>query len=331
MALFRKKTEVDEAEQEKFAHEVRVAQAVMRRYPASTKVSFGAPTKCPDCGQYGFVVNVNHALAMCANRCLACGMEWTLTRRALAHAAASVLPDLIEVPRLALSPDPVVEVADDAGDMIDLDHPPSWFSDPAPAPRPAGPPAPTWHRDSELLAAALAPPELVRTAPAETAPEPVPPTAPPVPAAEASEAPPMTPPLRVLMIEDNVFDFMLLESLLEPVRGSVEVLHAATLGEGYRLYHAGIDAVLLDLSLPDSDGVSTLMEWLHRTPRSAPVIVLSGHGDATLIAECRSLGAPHYIQKQHLAALSEDPKGAATFVALLQATVLKHRAQQLPV
>lgn len=345
MALFRKKDEDDGQDRERFAHEVRTARAVLRRYPGAPSVSFGGPTKCPDCGEYGFVVNVNHAAGLCANRCLTCGTEWTLSKRGLDYALANpeppppaarldaVVPPAAPAPvhrAAAVEPPPVPEPAPLA-ELEPDDGAAERFAKPGPAGPPvATPPAAT----TDAAPAAPAPTDTTDTtdtidlAEPRTAPfEPTAPSEPPAPATTAPDTTAGDGPLRVLMIEDNAFDFMLLEALLETVRTEVELHHAATLAEGSREYDLGIDAVLLDLSLPDSDGVATLETWLRDHPDSAPVIVLSGLNDGALIADCRALGVSHYIQKQHLEALSDDPAtGAGKFVQLLRGTIRKHHA-----
>lgn len=346
MALFRKKDEDDGQDRERFAHEVRTARAVLRGYPGAPSVSFGGPTKCPDCGEYGFVVNVNHAAGLCANRCLTCGTEWTLSKRGLDYAlanpeppppaarldavAAPAVPAPVHRPAVVDAPPvpepPAPEPAPLADLEPDLDDAAERFAKPGPA----GPPVAT---------PAAVPTDASAHAPTDGAAPPADPASPatidlaeprteqPAPAPAAADAPAGDGPLRVLMIEDNAFDFMLLEALLETVRAEVELRHAATLAEGSRGYDPDIDAVLLDLSLPDSEGVATLETWLRDHPDSAPVIVLSGLNDGALIADCRALGVSHYIQKQHLEALSDDPAtGAGKFVQLLRGSIRKHHA-----
>ena len=64
--------------------------------------------------------------------------------------------------------------------------------------------------------------------------------------------------VRLLLIEDNPGDARRVEILLSEASSSVdfEVVRAERLGEALELLeHTGFDAILLDLSLPDSSGL----------------------------------------------------------------------------
>jgi CheY-like chemotaxis protein len=132
--------------------------------------------------------------------------------------------------------------------------------------------------------------------------------------------------LRVLVAEDNPFDLAVLEELVDLARPrAVELLTAATREEAERLaassYH---DLVLLDLDLPDSTGITTLLEWQHRAVSSAPVIILSGSDDPAVIREARALGAVHFIKKAQLSELADaGTAGANRLSRLLRTTVTR--------
>lgn len=81
----------------------------------------------------------------------------------------------------------------------------------------------------------------------------------------------------LLLIEDNPADYRLVTELLEDAApGRFRVEHARRLEEGLEILGAGhFDAVILDLSLPDADGVGAI-EAISRAAPSTPVIVLSG-------------------------------------------------------
>src|SRR5438067_13876940 len=76
---------------------------------------------------------------------------------------------------------------------------------------------------------------------------------------EASVSPDVISPLKVLLIEDNAIDARLIQIMLsEAGGGSFELERADRLGTGLkRLAQGDIGLVLLDLSLPDSYGLST--------------------------------------------------------------------------
>lgn len=65
------------------ALELDTIERVLRHCRADTRIVFGAPTRCPDCGDYGLVEGVDPLAAKVDNRCLTCGAVWVITRRAL--------------------------------------------------------------------------------------------------------------------------------------------------------------------------------------------------------------------------------------------------------
>src|SRR5262249_23655977 len=68
-----------------------------------------------------------------------------------------------------------------------------------------------------------------------------------------------------------------------------------------RLAAGGIDAVLLDLTLPDSEGLATFFQVRARTQSPAiPVVILTGMDDVKLGAKAVEAGAQDYLVKGHL-------------------------------
>ena len=109
------------------------------------------------------------------------------------------------------------------------------------------------------------------------------------------------PPIKVLLIEDDPADAELLQELLSGEKNpAFQVECASRLSEGLaRLTTGGIDVVLLDISLPDSAGLSTSSR-LHQQFSSVPIVVLTGlDDDATALSAVRS-GAQDYLVKGHV-------------------------------
>jgi CheY-like chemotaxis protein len=109
---------------------------------------------------------------------------------------------------------------------------------------------------------------------------------------------------RVLVVEDEPTDVMMVQrSLLRsPDAGGerFEVQHAATLAEGLeRLRHDPADVLLLDLGLPDSDGLDTVVRARVRAPH-LPLVVLTGSDDPLLAARTREAGADGHLVKGDL-------------------------------
>ncbi len=57
------------------------------------------------------------------------------------------------------------------------------------------------------------------------------------------------------------------------------------------------DLVLLDIWMPDTDGISLLREWSDSGDLSCPVVVMSGHGTVETAVEATRLGAFDYVEK----------------------------------
>lgn len=75
--------------------------------------------------------------------------------------------------------------------------------------------------------------------------------------------------MRVLLVEDNPADVELIREILSDHQEPVfEILHAGTLAAGLSVLSGGeIDAILLDLGLPDSQGLDTVSVVRERATR----------------------------------------------------------------
>ncbi|HXJ43245.1 MAG TPA: response regulator [Bryobacteraceae bacterium] len=104
--------------------------------------------------------------------------------------------------------------------------------------------------------------------------------------------------LRVLLVEDNAVSAQLVKMMLGRAdTPRFEVRTADTLrGALDLLGPGGFDVVLLDLSLPDSDGLGTLTTIRVHTPH-VPVLVLTGSDNETLANAALQHGAQDYIVK----------------------------------
>ena len=104
--------------------------------------------------------------------------------------------------------------------------------------------------------------------------------------------------LRVLVIEDEPNFTRLLEDVLSSQTDPrFEFVSAATLTDGlHRLSEADFDAVVLDLGLPDSQGIATVVAVRGRFPL-LPIIVLSATSDDTTVRDAMQAGAKDFIIK----------------------------------
>jgi len=105
-------------------------------------------------------------------------------------------------------------------------------------------------------------------------------------------------PLRILLVEDNPGDARLLQELLcESQSFEVNLEHVDRL-EGAREYlrTGDVDVVLLDLSLPDAQGMTTLRGAVEAAP-DLPIVVMTGLDDQNLAVQAVQSGAQDYLVK----------------------------------
>lgn len=104
--------------------------------------------------------------------------------------------------------------------------------------------------------------------------------------------------MRVLLVEDADADAVLVTELLTArARGDISVERVSRSAEAVnRLETEKFDAILLDLSLPDSQGLETLRRIVRTLP-TAPIIILSGLADEDMAAMAVRDGAQDYLIK----------------------------------
>ena len=107
--------------------------------------------------------------------------------------------------------------------------------------------------------------------------------------------------LTILLIQDNpAVAGQIGVALAASDAGSFEVEWVRQLSQGReRLSKKGIAAVLLDLSLPDSEGVETFDKLFAASP-DVPMLILAGNGSEALAKEAVSRGAQDYLVAAHL-------------------------------
>jgi two-component system cell cycle sensor histidine kinase/response regulator CckA len=108
---------------------------------------------------------------------------------------------------------------------------------------------------------------------------------------------------RILLIEDNLGDARLIRKILSSVNQTdpdipgFDIVRATKLSTGLkRLGKEDIDAVLLDLSLPDSQGLDTFIK-VHAQAPEVPVVILSDPEDKALAVEAVRKGARDHLVK----------------------------------
>lgn len=99
----------------------------------------------------------------------------------------------------------------------------------------------------------------------------------------------------ILVVDDESEIRTILQEILQDENYRVMTAANATLArELYKREHPQL--VLLDIWMPDLDGISLLKEWM-REPHPAPVIMMSGHGTVETAVEAVRLGAQDFIEK----------------------------------
>jgi len=102
--------------------------------------------------------------------------------------------------------------------------------------------------------------------------------------------------LTLLLVEDNPGDARLVREAIYGCGVPVEIVYAGSLADAATRIEPHVDAVLLDLGLPDSTGVSTVMSMRAHAPR-LPIVVLTGLNDDAAGLEAVRLGAQDYLVK----------------------------------
>ncbi len=104
--------------------------------------------------------------------------------------------------------------------------------------------------------------------------------------------------IKVLLVEDNPGDARLIREMLTTEgRGNFKLEWVDRLADGLeRLDRGGVDVVLLDLGLPDSQGLDTFITASWHYPR-VPFVVLTGLADETVGVAAVQQGAQDYIIK----------------------------------
>ena len=107
--------------------------------------------------------------------------------------------------------------------------------------------------------------------------------------------------IRVLLVEDNPGDARLFTELVRDTgAGLWKLVQADRLSTALeRLKREPFDLMLLDLSLPDAEGLDTLMRARAEAPK-VPIVVLTGHDDEALAVRAMRAGAQDYLAKGRL-------------------------------
>ncbi len=161
----------------------------------------------------------------------------------------------------------------------------------------------------------------------------------------------------ILVVDDEPDIGSLLKEILEDEGFNIAVAKNAT--EARQLAASFKPAlVLLDIWMPDMDGITLLKEWHENNVLTAPVVMMSGHGNVETAVEATRLGAYDFIEKplsiakllltikhaldttslqqenlqlQHIASTRLEPVGKSEKIAQLRTQIKKIARHDTPV
>lgn len=109
--------------------------------------------------------------------------------------------------------------------------------------------------------------------------------------------------MRILLVEDNPGDTRLIQEMIREVEAEqFEVTHVESLGEA--LHHVTketFEIILLDLGLPDSQGIETFNR-MYAKARMVPIVILTGLADEAFAITAMRQGAQDYLSKNDVEA-----------------------------
>ena len=100
----------------------------------------------------------------------------------------------------------------------------------------------------------------------------------------------------ILVVDDELGIRSLLSEILTDEGHSVELAENAGQARAFRERERP-DLVLLDIWMPDTDGITLLKEWAGSGLLTMPVVMMSGHGTIDSAVEATRIGAFDFLEK----------------------------------
>ncbi|MFA7278883.1 MAG: response regulator [Sterolibacterium sp.] len=145
---------------------------------------------------------------------------------------------------------------------------------------------------------------------------------------------------QILVVDDEMGIRELLSEILTDEGHAVRLAENATAARLARI-EARPDLVLLDIWMPDTDGITLLKEWVSGGQLTMPVIMMSGHGTIDTAVEATRIGALDFLEKpialqkllssvkRALAKTSVQAAGALTLAAFPRSAPLRDLRKRL--
>jgi len=135
---------------------------------------------------------------------------------------------------------------------------------------------------------------------------------------------------QILVVDDEIGIRELLSEILFDEGYQVHLAENAEQARTCRLEREP-DLVLLDIWMPDTDGVTLLKEWVEQDLLTMPVVMMSGHGTIETAVEATRIGAVDFLEKpialQKL--LSTIAKAIREDTLKPQAPIVEAQSQQI--
>lgn len=101
---------------------------------------------------------------------------------------------------------------------------------------------------------------------------------------------------QILVVDDEIGIRELLSEILSEEGYSVQLAENAGAARAFRS-QIRPDLVLLDIWMPDTDGITLLKEWASSGQLTMPVVMMSGHGTIDTAVEATRIGAYDFLEK----------------------------------
>jgi DNA-binding NtrC family response regulator len=100
----------------------------------------------------------------------------------------------------------------------------------------------------------------------------------------------------ILVVDDEVGIRELLSEILFDEGYRIHLAENAAQARSFREHHVP-DLVLLDIWMPDTDGLTLLKEWVAQEQLTMPVVMMSGHGTIETAMDAMRIGATDFLEK----------------------------------
>ena len=123
---------------------------------------------------------------------------------------------------------------------------------------------------------------------------------------------------RILVVDDEPDICGLVSEILTDEGYQVSAAENAASAR-VRIQESKYDLVLLDIWMPDEDGITLLKDWKSKKVLHCPVVMMSGHGTVETAVEATRLGAFSFVEK---------PLTTAKLISTIRKAIDSHSEQQ---